>query len=133
MATIKVLKKAKYSVNRQSCVPTTSQKFRIEWLAKELNIQTHSDWYKDSVHDIKEFSGPPLLELFRIFRGNAGGSPNSLGRTLPLVYPQFQWRTFLFDFIPLDIIRDKNHRDIHDWIASHFNISTQHDWYSIKT
>jgi len=58
----------------------------VEWFSKENNIHSPQEWYSLQINDLKKKGGSGFIEFY-------GGS---LYKALSVLYPQFEWKAWLF-------------------------------------
>jgi hypothetical protein len=97
------------------------QRDAFDWIAEQLKIQIQDDWYRTSAHEVKKLGG----HLVRI------GDSTNLYKTLKEVYPEFEWNSLLFKFLPkVTWEYEYNFRSLFDYVAEQLGIEKQSDWYS---
>lgn len=58
---------------------------------------------------------------------------NSISKMLYTVYPQHDWKLFLFEKVQTGFWNDpKNHKVYFDWLEKELNITTKDDWYKMS-
>jgi hypothetical protein len=97
---------------------------KFDLLASKLGIETQSDWYGLVGKEVRDSGGLHLLNYY--FK-------NSLPSALKSVYPEFDWKPFLFQFMPTNYYTHlHNQREMMDWIAEQLGVEKQEDWYKIN-
>lgn len=90
----------------------------MDHVAERLGIETQEDWYGVSGRQVAAVGAGGLLSLH---------FSSSLPKALQTLYPEYDWKPFLFSSVPYR----KNKRKLFDWIAEQLQIETQHDWYTV--
>jgi hypothetical protein len=87
----------------------------FQWLAKELNIEKPEDWYLIDSNTLEKY-----------------GFYKSLYQSLILIYPDYDWKSWLFSNPPKHLWNDeKNIRNYFLWLSKELNIAKAEDWYKI--
>jgi hypothetical protein len=99
-----------------------NQRKFLDWVAKELNVKDHNDWYKVTHKDIVSLGGSGLLTKHE----------NSHFAMLPKVYPEYEWLPWRFGVCPKNYWDDtKNQKKFLDWVAKELNITDYSGWFKI--
>jgi len=96
----------------------------FQLFAKQRNINNPNDWYGITSSSIKDKRIKGLL------RERYGGS---LKRALQDLFPEQDWKSWLFERVPTSFWSEKLHqREYFDWLATEFQLRSFSDWYRIK-
>lgn len=93
----------------------------LDEIAQSLNIQSSEDWYKVTVVEVEENGGKNLMKAYS----------GSLSRALSSLYPEVNWKPWMFLHTPPFFWKDKDNQKIFmEDIAKQCNINHWQDWYS---
>jgi hypothetical protein len=99
-----------------------NQKKYLEWFVKQQNIQKMEDWYKLQITDLKKNGAKGLLAKYN----------NSLYKLLSTIYPEYDWKPWLFQRVPRSYWANlDNQKKYLEWIKIKFNIQKFDDWYKL--
>lgn len=91
-------------------------KLYFDWLSEKLGIKTLEDWYKIDYKNLYEFG----------FGGKA-----YLYQSLVKIYPDYDWKPWLFKNSPRVWHDPKIRSKFFDWLEKELEIKTSEDWYDI--
>lgn len=99
----------------------------VDWLGKQLGLQSISDWYSVSQADVHRH-----LKAFKSTRSN---KMMSLADLVMLAYPSHDWQQWRFNTgVDAGFWNDKaNQRRFCDWIATQLSIKKDSDWLNVTT
>jgi hypothetical protein len=110
----------------ERCLETSTHSHRkyFDWLAHELGLQIQHDWYSVSTNSIIQRGGAPIMQHYN----------NSVYEAMKRVYKEYEWFLWLFDApCPRGFWKEPLHqRQYLDWIAQHFGIETQAEWFAVS-
>jgi hypothetical protein len=93
----------------------------LDWVAKELKLDSMEKWYFLSPKQVKELGGAALLNNY--FGGSLAGC-------LMAVYPDHPWMPWRFVTGPPKNYWDtnKHQKRFFEWAANELNIQSERDW-----
>ncbi len=57
---------------------------------------------------------------------------NSLIKALKAIYPDVEWKEFLFRHVPRSYWKEKrHHQDYMEWLGKQLNVQKMDDWYAV--
>ena len=100
-----------------------NQRKYFDHTAQDLGLGKFEDWYSVSGLDIRKMGGKVLLN--RHFEG-------SLNKALPEVFPEYEWRPWLFDKATHGFWEDEsNVKKYLEWLSDKLEISTVEAWSQV--
>ena len=98
-----------------------NQREFFNYLSNQLNIHSLDQWYSIPLQSIRKFGGSNLL-----------ASQGKIYDILKNVYPDFNWKIYLFIPIPNECFSDiQIHKDYLNDLAIQFNVKSKQDWSKI--
>ena len=95
----------------------------LVWLGGKLNFQKTEDWYNISTEHFYNFNGKGLLHIY--YNG-------SKILALKELYPNFEWKEWLFNLTSSGYWRIKKNRLAYMlWISNKYKIKNPEEWYKI--
>jgi len=101
----------------------SNRKAFMDWLGKTLNVIEFNEWYQVKPSQVSQLGGFGLLHLY------AG----SIQMVLASVYPEIDWRPWLFPSVP------KGYWDIASnvqqylcWVSDQLSLVRMEDWYDVS-
>lgn len=95
----------------------------IEWLSRELGISKLDDWYQIRQSDFMSRRGVGFIEHYG----------NSHIRAITTLYPNHDWKIWLFTQVPNGFWDDIcNIRAYIKWFEKQFGITKMEDWYAVQ-
>lgn len=94
----------------------------LEWIFKELKLQSMEDWYEVRTHDIIKYGGARFLQYYH----------QSMYFTLKSLYPDYPWKAYKFH-LPQRYWTD--HANVASFIADaaeKFHITHLDEWYRVS-
>ena len=99
------------------------QKAFFDWLGKEFEFSTLSNWYQVTKEVIDNRGGNSLLSKY-------DGSP---AKALRSIYPEHEWIAWKFNQVSPQFWANKeNHKKLFDQLEKELNIQRLEDWYRIS-
>src|SRR5690606_33263791 len=96
----------------------------VDWMAKELNVTSQSQWYGMDQHSIVKKGGGSLL---------IGMYGSSLARLLQAIYPEMEWQPWRFKRVPSGYFNSQeNQHRFFEHIANQLQIRCPEEWYNLK-
>lgn len=93
----------------------------MQWLEKQLGIETLSDWYRISKEDFLRHGGSGMMSLFRC--------PS---RAVKATFPDHEWVPWFFVEIPHGYFADPTNRRLYmDWLGKRLGFQKPEDWYAV--
>jgi hypothetical protein len=87
----------------------------FKWLKTELNVSDYADWYVVNTDTLKK----------HCFHG-------CLLKSLKIVYPEYDWKPWLFCGTPKGTWQDKNlHKQYFQWLEKELKICHYAEWYNV--
>lgn len=95
----------------------------MEWLAKELNVNSMEDWYKVTQRLITKHYGAHLLRLYN----------NSTSALITSLFPNYPWKLWKFTHVPNNFWnRKENQLEYMNWLAKELKLTSMEDWYHVS-
>jgi len=99
----------------------------LEWIGKELNINSLSDWYAIELNDVLKEKQCTLCGMLSLFY------KGSLQRALIHLYPEYDWKPWLFSHTKHRFWQElENRQAFIIWLSKEFQIVKNDQWYSMK-
>lgn len=94
----------------------------LDWLAKQLDIRRHEDWYRVTNADFANHAGGAFLLEYA----------STVSRALITCFPENDLKEWLFDTCPRDFWRSRaNRRRYLRWLAEQLGYRRPSDWYGL--
>jgi len=95
----------------------------LTWLASELRISQHDQWYKISYETIVDKNGTGFLEFYG----------KSLQTALIRHFPEYPWKPWLFERVPVGYWNQELHRkQFLQWLELELGIFVHDNWYNVR-
>lgn len=95
----------------------------LNWLSRELGINTMEDWYNVTYNDIYEYGGNNLLQFYS----------NSHIDLIMSSFPNYKWLPWKFGVVPKNYWSQiENQTEYVNWLGDQLGIVKKEDWYNIS-
>lgn len=92
-------------------------------VASKLGITQQNEWYSVNTNKVKSSGGGYILYHYK----------DSLQKALQSIYPEFEWKPFLFGQVSRNYWKDKNNqRNFMDYLISTHNIRSPSQWFDFS-
>ena len=98
-----------------------NQKKFINWIAKELKIESMDQWYQLRADDYVKNGGRDLMNIYK--------TPLKLLSTL---FPDYPWLPWRFGFVQKGYWENPENRKLFvEWLYKELNLQSLDDWYKV--
>ena len=102
-----------------------NRRWYLRWLGLELGYRQPGDWYSVRKRDFYRHHGGGLL---------ANYFADSPQQALHELYPDFDFKPWLFHSVPQNFWREPMHRlEFIDWLAAQLNVTSPEDWERVRS
>lgn len=92
------------------------------WFENQLGFASLDDWYRITQNDVYKLHGMGVMDHFEC----------SVQRFVHAVYPDYDWKPWLFEQVPKNFWPKRENRVAYmRWLGTKLGYKTPHDWYRL--